>query len=160
MPQTGLERARWRWLEAGGSLVFALMTLPIAPAAAPTDPRSYQVAFPKTGNRALDAALRASSQLEALREKGPVEALALILRAQRDVPRLTPGRGIFGYYQGRIDVAIDERPLDDPALPDHIADLPSGTKAAVTVTAELGPLYRVGRVRVEGNVPEGLRDTH
>src|SRR5437762_812926 len=34
------------------------------------DPPSYQVAFPKTGNRALDAALRASSQLEALREKG------------------------------------------------------------------------------------------
>jgi translocation and assembly module TamA len=160
MPQTGPERARWRWLEAAASLVFALMTLQIALAAAPTDPRSYHVAFPKTGNRALDAALRASSQLEALREKGPMEALALILRAQHDVPRLKTVLESFGYYQGRIEVTIDERPLDDPALPDHIADLPSGTKAAVTVTAELGPLYRVGRVRVEGDVPEGLRDTH
>ena len=62
------------------------------------DPPSYQVAFPKTGNRALDAALRASSQLEALREKGPVEALALVLRAQRDLPRLKTVLESFGYY--------------------------------------------------------------
>src|SRR4051812_20098841 len=65
------------------------------------DPPSYQVAFPKTGNRALDAALRASSQLEALREKGSVEPLALVLRAQRDLPRLKTVLESFGYYQGR-----------------------------------------------------------
>ena len=160
MPQTGLERARWRWLVATAYLVFALMTFQTALAATPDDPHPYQIAFPKTGNRALDAALRASSQLEALREKGPVEALALILRAQRDVPRLKTVLESFGYYQGRIDITIDERRLDDPALPDHVAELPSGTKVAITVTAELGPLYRVGRVSVEGDVPEGMRDTH
>jgi hypothetical protein len=56
--------------------------------AAAAEPRSYQVTFPKTGNRALDAALRGSLQLEALREKGPVDPLVLVLRAQRDVARL------------------------------------------------------------------------
>jgi translocation and assembly module TamA len=122
------------------------------------DPPTYQVAFPKTGNRALDAALRASSQLEALREKGPVEPLALVLRAQRDLPRLKTVLESFGYYQGRIAITIDERSLDEPALPDHIAALPAGAKAAVTVTAELGPLYRVGRVKIEGDVPEDVRE--
>src|SRR4051812_37820395 len=134
-------------------LMAVHMTLGMA-----ADPPSYRVAFPKTGKRALDAALRASSQLEALREKGAVEPLALVLRAQGDLPRLKTVLESFGYYQGRIAITIDERPLDDPALPDHIAGLPAGTKAAVIVTAELGPLYRVGRVDIEGDLPEGMRE--
>jgi len=138
-------------------LVLVLMALHTTLGMA-ADPPSYQVAFPKTGNRALDAALRASSQLEALRQKGAVEPLALVLRAQGDLPRLKTVLESFGYYQGRIGIAIDERPLDDPGLPDHIATLPAGTKAVITVTAELGPLYRVGRVKVEGDLPEGMRE--
>jgi translocation and assembly module TamA len=129
----------------------------IRPAAA-ADPRSYQVRFPKTGNSALDAALRASSQLESLREKGPVDPLALVLRAQHDVARLETVLQSFGYYQGRVAITIDERALDDPALPDHIGALPAQAKAAIAVTAELGPLYRVGEVKLEGKVPEGMRE--
>jgi translocation and assembly module TamA len=127
-------------------------------AAAAADAQSYQVMFPKTGNGALDAALRASSQLESLREKGPVDPLALVLRAQQDVARLETVLQSFGYYQGRVAIKIDERSLDDPALPDHIAALSAETKAAIAVTAELGPLYRVGEVKLEGNVPEGMRE--
>ena len=126
--------------------------------AAAAEPRPYQITFPKTGNRALDAALRGSSQLEALREKASVDPLALVLRAQRDVARLETVLQSFGYYQGRISISIDERSLDDPGLPDHIAAAPAGAKAAIAVSAELGPLYRVGEVQVEGDLPEGLRE--
>lgn len=114
--------------------------------------------FPKTGDKALDAALRASSQLESLREKGPVDPLALVLRAQQDVARLETVLQSFGYYQGRVVITIDERSLDDPALPDHIAALPTEAKAAIAVRADLGPLYRVGEIKLEGNVPEGMRE--
>ena len=126
--------------------------------AAAAEARSYQITFPKTGNRALDAALRASSQLEALREKGPVDPLALILRSQRDVTRLETVLQSFGYYEGRIAIKIEERSVDDPGLPDHIAAASAGAKTAIVVSAELGPLYRVGEVNLEGDLPEGLRD--
>ena len=89
---------RWPGV-AARILVVVLMAIHTALGVA-ADPPSYQVSFPKTGNRALDAALRASSQLEALREKGPVEPLALVLRAQRDLPRLKTVLESFGYYQG------------------------------------------------------------
>lgn len=118
-------------------------------------PQSYQLSFPKTGNKALDAALRASSQLESLRQKGPVEPLALVLRAQQDVARLETVLQSYGYYQSRVAITIEGRSLDDPALADA---LPSEGKAAVVVTAELGPLYRIGEVKLEGNVPEAMRE--
>ena len=140
-------------------LVLVLIALYTAlRAAAAEEERSYQVKFPKTGNAALDAALRAASQLETLRQKGAVDPLALVMRAQADVARLQTVLQSFGYYQGRIGITIDERPLDDPALPDRIAGLPSGSKPVLAVTAELGPLYRVGEVKLEGDVPEGMRE--
>lgn len=120
--------------------------------------QSYQLSFPKTGNKTLDAALRASSQLESLRQKGAVEPLALVLRAQQDVARLETVLQSFGYYQSRVAITIEGRSLDDPALPDAIGALPAEGKAAVVVTAELGPLYRIGEVKLEGSVPEGLRE--
>jgi translocation and assembly module TamA len=112
--------------------------------------------FPRTGDKALDAALRASSQLESLREKAPVGPLALVLRAQQDVARFETVLQSFGYYQGRVAITIDGRSLDDSELPDAIAALPEETKAAVAVTADLGPLYRVGQVKLEGTLPEGM----
>ena len=122
------------------------------------EPRPYQIAFPKTGNRALDTALRASSQLEALRAKGPVDPLALVLRAQRDVAQLETVLQSFGYYQGRISITIDGRALDDPGLPDHMAASTAGAKAAVAISAELGPLYQIGEITLEGDLPDGLRE--
>jgi translocation and assembly module TamA len=148
-----------RWLSvAAYVLALVLMALHSALRAAAAEPRSYQITFPKTGNRALDAALRGSSQLEALREKGPVDPLALVLRAQRDVARLETVLQSFGYYDGRIAITIDERSLDDPSLSDHIAAAPAGAKTAIAVSAELGPLYRVGEVNLEGDLPEGVRE--
>ena len=163
MPQVGTRRRVISVLHgqrvAEHLLFLVLMALCVAvrPVAAAA-PQSYQLTFPKTGNKALDDALRASSQLESLREKGPVDPLALVLRAQRDVARLETVLQSFGYYQGRIAITIDGRSLGDPALPDHLAALSAEAKPAVAVTADLGPLYRVGEVKLEGNVPEGMRE--
>ncbi|HEU4924802.1 MAG TPA: BamA/TamA family outer membrane protein [Burkholderiales bacterium] len=87
-----------------------------------------------------------------------MDPLALVLRAQQDVARLETVLQSFGYYEGRVAITIDGRSLDDPVLPDAIAALPAGAKPAVAVTADLGPLYRIGEVKLEGNVPEGIRD--
>jgi translocation and assembly module TamA len=129
----------------------AMLAMPIAHAA---DPQSYTVTISATGNRQLDAALKAGSQLESLLPAGGIAPFALVGRAQQDVDRLQTVLHGFGYYQGKATITVDGRPLDDPGLPDAIEALPSDKSAAVAVTLELGPLYRLRKVALEGEMPD------
>jgi translocation and assembly module TamA len=130
------------------------LALSIAHAA---DPQPYAVSIAPTGNDALDAALKGSSQLESLRSAAPVGPFALIGRAQQDVDRLQTVLRGFGYYRGSVTITIDARPLDDPGLAEAIEALPKETEAAVAVSMETGPQYRLRKVAIEGEIPEELR---
>jgi hypothetical protein len=66
-------------------LITALL---IAPHARAVDPQPYTLHIDSTGHSALDAALKASSQLESLRTSAPAGPFALIGRAEADVERL------------------------------------------------------------------------
>ena len=133
---------------------IASLILSIAHAA---DPQPYAVSLAPTGNGALDAALKGSSQLESLRTTAPVGPFALVGRAQQDIDRLQTVLRGFGYYQGSVTITIGGRPLDDPGLAAAIEELPKETEAAVAVAVEIGPLYRLGKVAIEGEIPEELR---
>ena len=61
----------------------------------------YACTFEGTGHGALDAALKASSQLESLRTSAPAGPFALIGRAEADVERLQTVLESFGYYQAQ-----------------------------------------------------------
>src|SRR5437867_3327993 len=121
------------------------------------DPQSYTVTISSTGNDALDTALKGSSQLESLRPSGPIAPFALVGRAQQDVDRLQTVLQGFGYYQGKVTITVDGRPLDDPGLPAAIEALPKETNATVNVAVETGPLYHLRQVTIEGEVPEEAR---
>ena len=138
-----------RWI-----LVAAAATLGL-PAARAADPQSYTVTIAATGERALDAALKAGSQLESLQGAGAIAPFALVGRAQNDVERLETVLHGFGYYQGKVTVKIDDRPLDDAGLADEIESRPADQGAVVNVAVELGPLYRLRRIALEGEAPEG-----
>ena len=87
-------------------------------ASAPVPPRSDAIALsprrpgggPATlcgrpaahGDAALDAALRASSNLIGLGDKAPVGPFALVARARDDRARLQTALESFGYYGGQI----------------------------------------------------------
>ncbi len=129
----------------------------LARIACAADPQAYRVVFKPTGQQSVDKALRLSSQLAALQEKGPVSPFALILRAQEDVDRLRTVLRSEGYYQGRPVINIQGRGLEDPALQRLISGLPAGTPAEVQVSARLGPQFRIGEIRLEGDVPPGAR---
>ncbi len=131
-----------------------MLALPLARAA---DPQSYAVAIASTGDRALDAALKAGSQLESLQPAGAIAPFALVGRAQQDVERLQTVLQGFGYYQGKVTITIDDRPLDDPALPDQIESLPADKSANVAVAVEVGPLYHLRKVALEGEMPDSAR---
>jgi translocation and assembly module TamA len=123
------------------------------PFARAADPEAYTVTIAETADKALDDALKASSQLVTLQPAGPIAPFALVGRAQQDVERLETVLQGFGYYQGKVTIAIEGHPLDDPGLPDTIEALPQDKSAAVSVAIELGPLYHLGKIAVEGEMP-------
>jgi translocation and assembly module TamA len=121
------------------------------------DPQPYRVELSPTGNRALDATLKATSQLVALRSTVRVDGFGLIARARGDIDRLKTVLESFGYYQSSVVIAINGVALDEPSLGETLNGLPPGRTAVCRISFTLGPLYHVGRVEIEGAVPETLR---
>lgn len=110
-----------------------------------------------TGVPALDTALRLSSQLQSLRTNAPVGPFALIGRAQQDRERLDTALESFGYYKHRLTITIDGQALDDPGLPDAITALTRDHPAKVSVGIELGPLYHLRRITIDGQIDATAR---
>jgi translocation and assembly module TamA len=135
-------------------LITALL---IAPAVRGADPQPYTVHFEATGHGALDAALKATSQLESLRTRAPAGPFALVGRAGADIERLRTVLESFGYYESRLSILIVGRELDDPGLPGALEALPAGSQAPVQVNIKTGPLYHLGQVSIEGEVSAKAR---
>ena len=137
-------------------LVTALLLTPAAPVAWAADPQPYTLHIEGTGHGPLDAALKASSQLESLRTSAPAGPFALIGRAEADVERLQTVLESFGYYQAHISVTIAGRALDTD-LRENLEALPAGSKAPVLVKIDTGPLFHLGRVSIDGEVSAKAR---
>ena len=121
------------------------------------DPQGYSVDIQSTGDDALDQAMHDSSLLVTLAEKAPTAPFALVARAKGDVERLETALHAYGFYQGHISIRIADRKLDDADLPNVLEAMPKGSTAEVKVSAELGPQYRLRRITLEGNAPEGSK---
>jgi translocation and assembly module TamA len=130
-------------------LITALLA---APAVRAADPQPYTLRIESTGHGPLDAALKASSQLESLRTSAPAGPFALIGRAGADYERLRTVLESFGYYESRLSITITGRALDDSGLPAALEALPAGTRAPVQINVETGPLYHLGQVAIDGEV--------
>ena len=122
------------------------------------NPEPYSVVLKPTGDAALDHALEASSSLVSLRKAVPVGPFALIGRARNDEARLLTVLQSFAYYDGKVEIRIAGRPLDDPSLPTLLAGRPAKPPVPVSVAFVLGPLFHLGRVRILGQVPEKARE--
>jgi translocation and assembly module TamA len=121
------------------------------------EPQPYRVELVSTGNAALDATLKASSQLQTLRASVPANAFSLIARARGDLDRLQTVLESYGYYQGSVTITIDGMKLDDPVLGERLSALPAGTDAMCRASFELGPLYHLGTIDLDAGVPESAR---
>jgi translocation and assembly module TamA len=123
------------------------------------DPQPYRVELASTGNAALDSTLKATSQLAALRTSAPVDPFGLIARARGDLERLKTVLESFGYYQSSVSITMNGLPLDAPQLGDTLSALPHGTDATGHISFNLGPLYHLGSIRIDGAVPDPLRSS-
>jgi len=152
---TILPRAASRRSSAGCCALILLAA--VASLARAADPQPYRVELAPTGNGELDSTLKATSQLAALRTSAPVDPFGLIARARADVGRLTTVLESFGYYQSSVSITINGLALDDRKLGDVLSALPHGNDALVRVSFNLGPLYHLGSITIDGTVPDSAR---
>ena len=150
------DRRRSRFCAALCLLTLCASGAPYIQAA---DPQAYRVELDSAGSTALDATLKATSQLEALRTTAPVSPFGLLARARGDLGRFKTALESFGYYQSSVTATINGTPLEEPSLGATLSELPAGTTALCKVSFTLGPQYRIGRVDVEGELPQALRST-
>jgi translocation and assembly module TamA len=135
-------------------IVWSALFTPLAHAA---NPQPYTVDWVSSGNDAVDSTMKASSQLQTLRQSAPVDPFGLMARARGDVGRLQTVLQSFGYYDGSVTITINGKGLDSMGLGNEVSAIPKGSKAHLEVAAKLGPLFHVGRVTVKGNLPPGMR---
>jgi translocation and assembly module TamA len=144
-----------RWLFP---VLAALFLLPSGRMSRAADPQPYDVTLAPTGNATLDQALRDSSTLVSLQKAGAVGPFGLMARARQDVGRLQAVLGSFGYYQGDVTLRIAGHAVDDPALPDLLDAAPADPPAKVTLDFKTGPQFHLGKVAIQGDVPQAARD--
>ena len=151
-PENAGKRSSWRC----ALIVFAGAALQISAALA-ADPQPYRVELASTENVALDAALKSTSQLQALHASAPVNPFGLIARARTDIDRLRTVLESSGYYQSQVSITINGVALDAPGLGDTLSALPPGKDALCKVAFTLGPLYHLGAIGIDGSIPDSAR---
>ena len=136
--------------------VFALLlaVTAFASLARAADPQPYKVEIASVGNSEIDSTLKATSDLHALRGTAPVSPFGLIARARSDVDRLVTALESFGYYQCTVAIKINGMMVSNPGLGDALTALPKGEDARVAIAFTLGPLYHLGRIDIDGDLPE------
>ncbi len=137
-----------------GMFSIMLVVLGSVHAAHAADPQTYRVEIASTGDGSIDDTLRATSELVLLRGTAPVGPFGLIARARGEVDRLKTVLESYGYYQSSVLIKIDGAPLNSVELGETLSALPKGKDAHVAISFELGPLYRIRRITIDGAVPE------
>ena len=154
MSHRPLARRFWR------SALFGLLAGVLAasvPHGRAADPVPYTVAIAPSGVAGLDAAVHDAATLLSLRDSAPVGPFALIARARADRDRFRAALHSFGYYDGQVAITVAGRPLDDPELLAVLSAAPATARVPVAVTLTPGPLFHLGQVTLNGEVPAAAR---
>lgn len=144
------------WFRNGVFFVLLACAIVSVPAQA-ADARPYDVTIKPTGDADLDSMMQASSLLMSLQKTTAVEPFALAGRVRGDYDRIQNALESRGYYAGKVGIVVllpggspggsrvDGR---DPALPDRLSSLPEKTRVKIEVSAEKGPLFHLGAIRL------------
>jgi translocation and assembly module TamA len=141
------------------ALVLLLAVTAFGSLAYAADPQPYRVEIASAGDGVIDATVKATSDLQSLRRTAPVSPFGLIARARNDVDRLKTALESFGYYQAGVAIKIDGMLVNNPGLGEALSALPNGQDAQVAITFNLGPLYHLRRIDIDGDLPDAVRST-
>ncbi len=117
--------------------------------------QDYHVSIAPTGDAMIDRLITDNSRLIGLRERAPVGSFALVTRAEADATRFIEILNGLGYYAAKVQVQVAGHAVDDPALLALLDERP--TVAPVTIKIIPGPLYQLGRVELQGAIPDQAR---
>jgi translocation and assembly module TamA len=121
------------------------------------DPQSYKVRLEGSVAKHIENTLSASSDLVTLRKSATVSPVGLLLRARDDTVRLKLVLDSYGYYESAVTATINGEALSSPDLVDKLAALPAKQDALVVVSFTPGPQYQLGKITLEGDLPEAMR---
>jgi translocation and assembly module TamA len=138
-------------------LVGAWLALAALPAAWGADPLTYRVRLEGSIGKDIESTLSASSDLVTLRKTASVGPVGLMLRSRGDTVRLKQVLESFGYYDSAVTATIDGDPLTSADLADKLTALPAGKDASVVVSFTPGPLYHLGKISIDGDLPDAMR---
>jgi len=136
---------------------LALAASAAGPAAWGADPLTYRVRLEGSIGKDIESTLSASSDLVTLRKTASVGPVGLILRSRGDTVRLKQVLESFGYYDSAVTATIDGEPLTGADLADQLTALPAGKDASVVVSFTPGPLYHLGKISIDGDLPDAMR---
>jgi translocation and assembly module TamA len=137
-----------------GIFALAVIALCASLTARGADPQSYRVEIASTGDGAMDDTLRATSDLVSLRGTAPVSPFGLIARARGEGDRLKTILESYGYYQSVVTVKIEGIAVNGSGLAEALNALPKDREARVDVSFQLGPLYHLREVTIDGIIPQ------
>jgi translocation and assembly module TamA len=143
-----------RRVTVGGATIIGAW---LAASAWAADPQPYKVRLEGAVSKEIESTLSASSDLVSLRTTATVSPMGLILRARGDTVRLKTVLESYGYYQSAMTVTIDGDALTSADVADKLTALPKGKTASVVVSIVPGPQYVLGKVTIDGDLPEGVR---
>jgi translocation and assembly module TamA len=141
-------------IRIGAFIVWSALAAPFAFAA---NPQPYTIHWVSSGNSAVDSTMKLSSQLQTLSKSAPVGPFGLIARARGDVSRLQTVLQSFGYYDGSVTITLNGKGLDTAGLGTELDAMAKGSAAHVKIDPRLGPLFHIGRISIQGQLPAGMR---
>lgn len=111
---------------------------------------SYEMTIKSTSHKAVDDALKASSQLITLQKTHEIGAYALAGRIRSDYDRLNGALQSQGYYGGALKIIATinghEYEGRDPAMLQALEQETAKKTVKIVVSVTLGPLFHVGHI--------------
>lgn len=104
------------------------------------------------------AAVAAASLLQALNDE-PMDSIgALFERARKDTDRIRRALNALGYFAAQVTVTVEGISKDDTDAQDQLSAAPPARAIAVDIRITRGPLFRLGKVTLDGAPPDAQVD--
>ena len=117
------------------------------------DPQTYKVRLEGAVARDIDTTLSASSDLVTLRKSAPVSPVGSDPARARRYGATEDRAGELWVLRQRRHRDHRWRALTSADLADKLAAMPAGKDATVVVSFIPGPLYHLGKITIEGDLP-------
>jgi translocation and assembly module TamA len=127
-----------------------LQVLALAVLGVSAQARTAKIALVVTGDERVGEDLKQT--IETFEKNQPLsgDGLSLLQGAQAALARVNAALRSRGFYDAKAVATVDNQPIDEPAALDAIETHPEAEPVSFSLKVETGPVFKVGRVAVQG----------